>query len=66
MLVELRIRDENDGEFVLGCRKWHPDRNPDDKENAQKKFREVGECAASVKLEGWCLRRLCCEKSKTC
>ena len=24
------------------CRKWHPDRNPNNKEKAEEKFREVG------------------------
>jgi DnaJ-class molecular chaperone len=25
----------------LRCRKWHPDRNPDNKEEAEKKFQEI-------------------------
>lgn len=41
--------------LVHVCRKWHPDRNPDDPTLAEKKFREVGE------LEG--LSTLCKRKN---
>ncbi len=33
--------------FFLRCRKWHPDRNKDNKEKAEKKFRDVS-CHALV------------------
>lgn len=40
-------RNADEGEIRKACKKmalkWHPDRNPDNKEEAQRKFQEVAE-----------------------
>ncbi len=34
--------------------KWHPDKNPDQKERAERRFKEVSQARASARTAGAC------------